>query len=59
MIRERFELLGSVQDYLGKFISIEWATKNILRMDDDDIKEMEGQIDQERKAGAYPEEDEF
>jgi len=59
MIRERFELLGSIQDYIGKFISIEWATKNILKMDEDDIKEMENQIDQERKAGKYPAEDEF
>ena len=59
MIRERFELLGSVQEFVGKFISIEWATKNILNMDEDDKKEMDAQISKEKAAGLYPAEDEF
>jgi len=59
MIRERFELLGSVQDFVGKYISIEWATKNILRMDEDDKKQMDNQISKEKAAGLYPDEDEF
>ena len=53
MIRERFEMLGSVSDYIGKFISIEWTAKNILRMDDDQIKEMEDQMQKEKATGAY------
>jgi len=60
MIRERFDMLGSVSDYIGKFISIEWTAKNILRMDDDQIKEMEDQMQKEKAAGAYDDgEDEF
>jgi len=59
MIRERFELLGSVQEFVGKFISIEWATKNILNMDEDDKKQMDAQIAKEKSAGLYPAEDEF
>ncbi len=59
MIRERFELLGNVQEFVGKYISIEWATKNILRMDEDDKKQMDNQISKEKAAGLYPAEDEF
>ena len=59
MIRERFELLSSVQEFVGKYISIEWATKNILNMDEDDKKEMDAQIAKEKAAGLYPAEDEF
>ena len=57
MIRERFDMLGSVQDYIGKFISIEWTAKNVLRMDDEQIKEMEEQMKQEKADGAYDNED--
>ena len=35
MIRERFDLLASVDDYIGKYLSNEWVAKNILRMSED------------------------
>ena len=50
MIRERFELLGSVEDYVGKYISVEWVAKNILRMTDESMKEMEDQMKKEAAA---------
>ena len=60
MIRERFDLLNSVQDYVGKYLSHEWVAKNILKMDEDDMKEMEAQIEAETKAGAHgSDEDDF
>ena len=49
MVRERFELLSSIDEYVGKYVSIEWAAKNILRMDDDLIKDMEDQITKEKE----------
>jgi hypothetical protein len=57
MIRERFDLLGSVQDYVGKYLSHEWVAKNILRMSEEDMKDMEKQIEAETKAGAHSEEE--
>ncbi len=47
MIRERFELLGSVDEYVGKYISNEWVRKNILRQTDEDIEDINKQIEDE------------
>jgi hypothetical protein len=50
MMRERFEMLGTVDEYAGKYVSVEWIAKNVLKMDDDSMKEMEGQIAAEKEA---------
>ena len=50
MMRERFEMLGTVDEYAGKYVSIEWIAKNVLKMDDDAMKEMEDQIAAEKEA---------
>jgi hypothetical protein len=49
MMRERFDMLGTVDEYAGKYVSIEWIAKNVLKMDDDAIKEMEKQIKAEKE----------
>ena len=59
MIRERFDLLSTVQDHIGKYLSHDWVAKNVLRMSEEEIKDMEQQIEIERKAGAYDNEEEF
>ena len=51
MYKERFEMLGSLDEFMGTFISKEWVQKNILRFNDDDIETMQQQIDDEEKAG--------
>ena len=51
MLRERFEMLGSLDEYVGKYISNEWIRKNVLRQTDDEIEEIQKQIDQENKDG--------
>ncbi len=52
IMRERFDMLGTVDEYAGKYVSIEWIAKNVLRMDDDAIKDMEDQIKKEKESGA-------
>ncbi len=51
IVRERFELIASVDEYVGKYVSNEWVRKNILRQTDDDIiaidKQIEGEDDGE------------
>jgi glucan phosphorylase len=47
MIRERFEMLASLDEYVGKYVSNEWIRKQILRQSDEDIKEIDGQIEKE------------
>ena len=51
LVRERLSLLGSVDPYVGRYYSMEWIQRNVLRMTDDDIKLMRDQIDEEKAAG--------
>lgn len=49
--RERFEMLATLDEYVGKYISNEWVRKKVLRFTDDDIKDIQAQIDDEEKSG--------
>ena len=51
MLRERFDMLSSLDEYVGKYISNEWIRKNVLRFNDDEVEEIQKQIDQENKDG--------
>jgi hypothetical protein len=57
MMRERFDMLGTVDEYAGKYVSIEWIAKNVLKMDDDSIKDMEKQIKAEKELMGDDEDD--
>jgi len=59
IMRERFDMLGQVDEYAGKYVSIEWIAKNVLRMDDDAIKDMEDQINKEKESGATDADDDL
>ena len=59
MMRERFDMLGTVDEYAGKYVSIQWIAKNVLKMDDDSMKEMEDQIKAERESGAQADDDDL
>ena len=49
--RERFEMLATLDEYVGKYVSNEWVRKKVLRFTDEDIKDIQGQIDDEEKNG--------
>jgi hypothetical protein len=53
--RERLTTLREVEDHIGTYYSREWVRKNVLRMSDEDIKEMDKQIAKE--AAEAPAED--
>ena len=57
MLRERVGMLQQIEPYLGTFYSKEWAQKNVLMLTDDDIKTMNDQMDQEKKDGEIPDQD--
>ena len=59
MMRERFEMLATVDEYAGKYISNEWIRKSILKMNDDDIKDMQDQIKKEKDSGEIEDEDDL
>jgi|TARA_B110000908_G_scaffold90498_1_gene107538 hypothetical protein len=55
--RERLTTLREVDEHIGTYYSREWVRKNVLRMSEEDIKEMDKQIKKEA-AEAPPEDDE-
>ena len=48
LMQQRLGLLAVVDPYVGKYYSKEWIRKNVLRLDDEDIKQIEKQIQQEQ-----------
>jgi len=48
MLRERLNTLQQMENYIGTYFSREWVKKNILRMNDDDIKAMDEQMAEEK-----------
>jgi len=55
LLRERLGVLRDIDDYVGKYYSLEWVRKNVLMQTDDDIKE----IDKQMASDPQPEDDEI
>ena len=53
LLREKLDMLGQVESYIGTFFSKEWVSKNVLKMTDYEIEEMRKGINNE--AGIDPE----
>ena len=56
-MKDRIDLAGAITPYIGKFYSLEYVRKNVLRQTDEDIAEIDSQIENEIKTGviAHPE----
>ena len=53
MLRDRLELVSMAEEYVGKYISVEYLRKNILQQTEEQMKEIDKQ-----NAAAEPDEDE-
>jgi hypothetical protein len=51
LVRERLQTLDMTQQYVGEFFSKSWIMKNILQMDDEEIKNMKQEIADEIASG--------
>jgi len=51
LVRERLSLLSNVDPYTGRYFSQAWIQRNVLRMTDDEIVEMQKEMDEEKEAG--------
>ena len=49
IMQSRMALLQIIDPYVGKYYSMEWAKKNVLMMDKDEMKDIDKQIDKEHK----------
>ena len=59
ILRERLDMLGQVEPYVGNFFSKTWVQKNILRQTDDEIEEIFKEIELEKEIEGGGEEDQF
>lgn len=53
ILREKVTMLRDIEEQIGKYYSREWVIKNVLFMSEDDMREMQKQIEKERKDGLY------
>ena len=51
LITNRLQLLSAVDPYTGRYFSQSWIQRNVLRLTDDEIKEMQTEMDEEKEAG--------
>jgi hypothetical protein len=47
MLREKLEIVQTMEEYIGKYYSNEWVRKNVLGQTDADIAAIQAQIDKE------------
>ena len=47
ILRERIDMLGALEPYVGNFFSKRWVQKNVLRQTDEEIETMTKEIDDE------------
>jgi len=57
ILREKVSMLRDVEENVGKYFSRKWVQKHVLFMNDDEIDEMQKEIDVERAAGVYKDQD--
>jgi hypothetical protein len=50
-MRERLALANEMRDYIGKFFSVNYVRKNILKQNEREIEEMDKQIKKEITSG--------
>ena len=51
MLMERLRLADSMRDYVGKYYSVEYVRKNVLRQTDREIEDIDKQIKKEIDDG--------
>ena len=54
MMRERLNLAREVRDYIGKYYSVNYVRRNILRQTETEIKQMDAEIKKEIDDGIIP-----
>ena len=52
LLRERMATLRELDEYVGKYYSVEWVRRNILRQTEAEMAEIDKQIEAEKEMGA-------
>lgn len=51
IFKNRLELLSQIDSFVGKYYSVEWIRQNVLKQSVEDRKEIDSQIQQEKRTG--------
>ena len=51
LMKERLGLLQQVEPYTGRYYSMNWIRRNVLRLNDDELRIIDQEIEKERKEG--------
>ena len=54
VLTERLRLMGEVEQYVGKFYSLDWVRKNVLQMSEEEIRDMDKAIKREESDEDNP-----
>ena len=54
ILTERLRLMSEVEQYVGKFYSLDWVRKNVLQMSEEEIRDMDKQIKKEESDEDSP-----
>jgi hypothetical protein len=54
VLTERLRLMGEVEQYIGKFYSLDWVRKNVLQMSEEEIRDMDKAIKREESDEDSP-----
>lgn len=53
ILREKLSTLRDTEEHVGKYFSRNWVRKNVLFMSEDEIRDMDKEIEQEKRDGVY------
>ena len=56
LMKERLDILSQLDEYIGRYYSVDWVRKNVLRQTEEEIREIDTQMNKE-KALEPPEEE--
>ena len=51
LIKERLSLLNTIDQFTGRYFSHTWIQRNVLRLTDDEIAQMQSEMDEEKEMG--------
>jgi hypothetical protein len=51
LIKERLSLLGQIDQFTGRYFSHTYIQRNVLRLTDDEIAQMQSEMDEEKEMG--------
>ena len=59
VLNDRLEALDRIKPFIGKYYSHDWVRQNILRMNEDEIKEINKEIEKEKAKGEIQADEEI